>query len=426
MISCVLFVNQKGDVVIGRSYRDDVNPRHAEEFKTRILLSPDDTLPVMSLENATFVHVRHGKLFLVAVTRANANAFLILKYLHNLIEVFESYFGVVDEESIRNNFVLIYELLDEMMDYGYPQNTDSDILKMVITQKGVKTEKPGRDITVAATGVVNWRAQNIKYRKNELYIDVTEEVNLLMSAKGTILRSDVAGKVMLTCHLSGMPECKFGLNDKIMLDKQPAARGGARKGGSSSIVLDDCTFDKCVRLGKFDSDRTISFVPPDGNFELMKYRVTESTILPFKIIPTVKELGRTRMEITVKVKANFEAKQSANIARVFIPVPTTTSKCKFSKASGKAKYVPEQNAVSWRLRSFQGQAEYTLTVEVEMAATVGEKAWTRPPISMQFQVPMFTSSQLKVMFLKVTDKSNYQTVKWVRYITKAGQYECRM
>lgn len=129
------------------------------------------------LDTASFVHMRHGKLILVAVTRANANAFLILKYLHNLIEarralhrrcrpvqhrasqVLESYFGVVDEESIRNNFVLIYELLDgdaphgpafascsaepslppstEMMDFGYPQNTDSDILKLVITQKAL-------------------------------------------------------------------------------------------------------------------------------------------------------------------------------------------------------------------------------------------------------------------------------------------------
>lgn len=37
------------------------------------------------------------------------------------------------------------------------------------------------------------------------------------------------------------------------------------------IGLDDCTFHRCVRLGKFDSDRVISFIPPDGEFDLMKY-----------------------------------------------------------------------------------------------------------------------------------------------------------
>jgi len=40
-----------------------------------------------NLESASFIHMRHGKLILVAITRDNTNVFLILKYLHNLIEV---------------------------------------------------------------------------------------------------------------------------------------------------------------------------------------------------------------------------------------------------------------------------------------------------------------------------------------------------
>jgi AP-2 complex subunit mu-1 len=38
----------------------------------------------------------------------------------------------------------------------------------------------------------------------------------------------------------------------------------------SAVELDDCQFHQCVRLGKFDSDRSISFIPPDGEFELMR------------------------------------------------------------------------------------------------------------------------------------------------------------
>lgn len=39
----------------------------------------------------------------------------------------------------------------------------------------------------------------------------------------------------------------------------------------AEIDLEDVTFHQCVRLGKFDTDRTISFIPPDGEFILMKY-----------------------------------------------------------------------------------------------------------------------------------------------------------
>jgi hypothetical protein len=37
------------------------------------------------------------------------------------------------------------------------------------------------------------------------------------------------------------------------------------------VELDDCRFHQCVRLTDFDATRTISFVPPDGEFELMRY-----------------------------------------------------------------------------------------------------------------------------------------------------------
>lgn len=45
---------------------------------------------------------------------------------------------------------------------------------------------------------------------------------------------------------------------------------------------------------------------------------------------------------------------------------------------------------------------------------------------MEFQVPMFTSSGVHVRFLRVYDKSGYQTNRWVRYITRAGSYQIRI
>lgn len=44
-------------------------------------------------------------------------------------QVFSEYFKELEEESIRDNFVIVYELLDELMDFGYPQTTDSKILQ---------------------------------------------------------------------------------------------------------------------------------------------------------------------------------------------------------------------------------------------------------------------------------------------------------
>ena len=43
-----------------------------------------------------------------------------------VVKLFKSYFGgEFTEQSIKSNFVLIYELLDETLDYGYPQASPS-------------------------------------------------------------------------------------------------------------------------------------------------------------------------------------------------------------------------------------------------------------------------------------------------------------
>ena len=39
----------------------------------------------------------------------------------------------------------------------------------------------------------------------------------------------------------------------------------------SSIAIDDCQFHQCVKLSKFETEHSISFIPPDGEFELMRY-----------------------------------------------------------------------------------------------------------------------------------------------------------
>jgi AP-2 complex subunit mu-1 len=44
--------------------------------------------------------------------RNNANAALVFEFCYRFINICKSYFGKIDEESIKNNFVLIYELID--------------------------------------------------------------------------------------------------------------------------------------------------------------------------------------------------------------------------------------------------------------------------------------------------------------------------
>ncbi|KAH9297699.1 hypothetical protein KI387_029381, partial [Taxus chinensis] len=296
---------------------------------------------------------------------------------------------------------------EEIMDFGYPQNLSPEILKLYITQEGVRSpfsskplDKPVPNATLQVTGAVGWRREGLAYKKNEVFLDIVESVNLLMSSKGSVLRCDVTGKILMKCFLSGMPDLKLGLNDKIGLEKESQIKARPTRSGKT-IELDDVTFHQCVNLTRFNSEKTVSFVPPDGEFELMKYRITEGVSLPFRVLPTIKELGRTRLEVNVKVKSAFGVKMFAMGVVVKVPVPKQTAKANFQVTTGRAKYNASIDSLVWKIRKFPGQTEATMSAEVELISTMVEKkAWTRPPIQMEFQVPMFTASGLRVRFLK--------------------------
>lgn len=39
-------------------------------------------------------------------------------------------------------------------------------------------------------------------------------------------------------------------------------------------LLDDVSFHPCIRFKRWESERVLSFIPPDGNFRLISYRVS--------------------------------------------------------------------------------------------------------------------------------------------------------
>lgn len=202
MASIVLFVNQKGEEVVSRSYRGDVSKSSIDAFRRKIIASKStgSTNPVVQVEGTTFMFVKHMNLFLVAATRSSPNCVLIFEYLFQKLRIIKSYIGdTFTDDALKANFTLIYELFDETMDYGYPQTCATDVLRLYINQGSVlenaSAGNSGTALTSQITGAIDWRRDGLRYRKNEVFIDVHETVTLLTSANGTVLRAEIHGKV---------------------------------------------------------------------------------------------------------------------------------------------------------------------------------------------------------------------------------------
>ena len=130
MVASAIFITDLGGkAIISRNYRGDIPLTKAIERFASYLADVDDDAkkPIFHVDNngeidstklsdigstgpggETFTYIQHNNLYLVGVTCKNSNVALIISFLYKLATVFKDYFGALEEESIRNNFVCIY------------------------------------------------------------------------------------------------------------------------------------------------------------------------------------------------------------------------------------------------------------------------------------------------------------------------------
>lgn len=290
---------------------------------------------------------------------------------------------------------------------------------------------------VALTNAVSWRAEGIKHKKNEIFLDVVEKLNLLVAANGTVLHCEINGAVKMKSFLSGMPELKLGLNDKLMFESTGRANQ-ARSG--KSVELEDIKFHQCVRLARFENDRTISFIPPDGEFDLMTYRL-DTHVKPLIWVEAVVEPHRgSRIEYMIKTRSQFKSRSVANNVEISIPVPPDVDSPSFKSSVGNVTYLPDKDCVVWTIKQFHGGREYLMRAHFGLPSITRDDAadtdavgkgsgmdmsWKKP-IGVKFEIPYFTVSGIQVRYLKIIERSGYQALPWVRYITANGDYQLRM
>eukprot|EP00124_Ichthyophonus_hoferi_P000112 Ihof_evm2s4 gene=Ihof_evmTU2s4 len=417
MLSCLYILDFKGKVLIARNYRGDIPMQVIDSFLPMIVEREEEgkeDCPIIVSDNVTFIYIKYQNVYIVATSRKNANCALILVFLHKMVQVLKEYFKEVQEESIRDNFVIIYELFDEIMDFGYPQTTETKILQEYITQESHKLQVEASKPPMAVTNAVSWRSEGVKYKKNEVFLDVIESVNLLTSANGNILQCEVVGSVKMRVFLSGMPELRLGLNDKVLFGNT------GRNPKGKAVELEDVKFHQCVRLSRFENDRTISFIPPDGEFELMSYRLSNQMKPLIWIEAVVEKHSRSRVEYLIKAKSQFKRRSTASNVIVTIPVPSDADTPKFKTSVGTVKYAPEKNAIVWHIKQFQGGKEFTLRAHFGLPSIERDEQEGKPPIQVTFEIPYFTTSGIQVRYLKIIEKSGYQALPWVRYITQNG------
>ncbi|PKA59504.1 hypothetical protein AXF42_Ash016528 [Apostasia shenzhenica] len=408
----------------------------------------EEAPPVFNVDGVNYIHVKVAGLLFVATTRVNISPSLVLELLQRIARVIKDYLGILNEDSLRKNFVLVYELLDEVIDFGYPQTTSTEVLKSYVFNEPIVVDSaripplgpaamfmqgakrmPGTAVTKSV--VANEPGGR---KRDEIFVDIIEKISVTFSSSGYILTSEVDGTIQMKSYLSGNPEIRLALNEDLsigrsggnsMYDYKSSAGGGI-------VILDDCNFHESVHLDNFDLDRTLTLVPPDGEFSVMNYRMTQEFKPPFRINALVEEAGSHKAEVIIKIRADFSTSVTANTVTVQMPVPKYTTRVSFeleSGAIGQTTDFKENNKrLEWCLNKIVGGSEHTLRAKLTFSQeSHGNLTKEAGPVNMNFTIPMYNASRLQVKYLQIAKKSKtYNPYRWVRYVTQANSYVARL
>lgn len=78
-------IQSEGENLIFRAFRPDCRPRLADIFRIQVISNAQVRSPILTLGSTTFSHVKHENIYIVAVTKSNANAAIVFEFVYRLI-----------------------------------------------------------------------------------------------------------------------------------------------------------------------------------------------------------------------------------------------------------------------------------------------------------------------------------------------------
>jgi len=416
MIYSVFFINTSGEIFLEKHWKSVVPRAICDYFfeAQRKVKEPSDVPPVIATPHHYLISVFRNDLFFVAVAQSEVPPLFVIEFLHRVFDTFADYFSDCTEHVIIDHIVVVYELLEEMLDNGFPLATESNILKELIKppniiNKVVNTVTGATNVSselpTGSLSNVPWRRSGVKYANNEVYFDVTEEIDCIIDKAGSIVTMEIQGQIDSFSRLTGMPDlCLSLINPRL---------------------LDDVSFHPCVRLKRWENEKVLSFIPPDGNYRLATYHISGGNIqLPLYVRPQVSFISGNsgRFDLTIGQKANLGKNIEQCIAT--IQMPQQVLNCNLTPTVGSVSFDPTKKVVRWEIGKISPQKTLPNLRGNITLVTGAPPPEDTPVICMEFRIGQYSVSSLKVNRLDLYGE-RYKPFKGVKYVTKAGKFQIR-
>jgi AP-4 complex subunit mu-1 len=377
--------------------------------------------PVFTVGGTQYINIKKNSLYFLLVTKDNVSSTYMLELLNRITNLIKDYTGSLSEESVRKNHILIYELLDEMLDNGTIQTLNTAELKLFTLNDPIETLEPSKfkldtntltslfsEKKMTTSDASKRPVQTSKFKKNEIFVDFLERINITMNSKGEVIHSEILGCVIM--KLMGNPTIRLCFED---------------------FKIPYFSFSDFVNRDEFEKQKTIQFHPPDGEFSVMQYKTNQMiSEVPFRFYPLIETISEYKVHWIIKLVCTLDKLKVGTHLLIRIPLPSVTHNVvvEFSSQNNSCEYKSNEKVVLWGIQEIQGQSEHICSIRMTFGKSLVGNDLKRSlgPLSMKFEIPMTNYSGLTVRYLKIEERGDYTPQRWIRYITQASSYVYRV
>ncbi|CAH2046845.1 unnamed protein product [Thlaspi arvense] len=231
MLQCIFLLSDSGEVMLEKQLTGHRVDRSICAYFWDQSISQGDSfklLPVIaSPTHYLFQIVRDGITFL-ACSQVEMPPLMAIEFLCRVADVLSDYLGGLNEDLVKDNFIIVYELLDEMIDNGFPLTTEPSILREMIAPPNLVSKMLSvvtgnasnvSDTLPSGTGsCVPWRPTDPKYSSNEVYVDLVEEMDAIVNRDGELVKCEIYGEVQMSSQLTGFPDLTLSFANPSVLE----------------------------------------------------------------------------------------------------------------------------------------------------------------------------------------------------------------
>lgn len=402
MLSAVFLLNRDATILIEKQYRDKIDRALIDRACDAIRSSQAPPGLIHQPESETTIILHHrDDIWLVGVCEGEEFALLALSVLKYLGDALHARLERVSELTVKAKYTVVYQILDYAVDFGFPFLNESNTIQTLLNRPPVDLQRGTGRLQLDLERP--WRATNVSYRSNEILVDVVEVIDMSVNEHGRIDFCHIRGSVEVHSKLSATPQCKLIL--------------------SGSSRYEDVTFHRCAQIDGTDV-KVIPFVPPDGPFTLMRYRLTTASCnAPLWIAPKFSwpRGGGVTFDIAVKPEATLP--KSLDNVEVCFELPEGVGTPALTPAVGKATWDSVNRLVVWQIGTYSKKEPIVLK-GIATTESRFELGGRFPVVTAKFSTVGASPSGFKIEHLDV-DGVQYKTFKGVRCTACAGDYEFR-